>query len=140
VAAEGWFRDPFALHDARWFSDGSPTDLVRDGSSDSSDPPPDTAISTTLEPITSHASLGPFVESGFSDGPMDSELIFRVNNKRGCFSILGLWIASVAGFILPLFIFAGRGWTLIAIAIELAMIILLSGILYHRRRSRQPSS
>ena len=45
VAAEGLFKDPFAVHEDRWFSAGSPTDLVKDGSSEMSDPPPDGPIS-----------------------------------------------------------------------------------------------
>jgi len=39
VEAEGWYVDPFARHEARWFSEGTPTDLVRDGRSESHDPP-----------------------------------------------------------------------------------------------------
>ena len=31
MAAEGWYTDPFRLHEHRWFSDGTPTYLVRDG-------------------------------------------------------------------------------------------------------------
>ena len=27
--AEGWYVDPYGLHGARWFSDGTPTALVR---------------------------------------------------------------------------------------------------------------
>jgi hypothetical protein len=38
---EGWFTDPYGRHDARWMSDGTPTGLVRDGSVESTDPPPD---------------------------------------------------------------------------------------------------
>jgi hypothetical protein len=41
VAREGWYTDPFARHEARWFSDGSPTSLVRDGGATSTDPSPD---------------------------------------------------------------------------------------------------
>ena len=29
MSAEGWHEDPFAVHEARWFSDGRPTALVR---------------------------------------------------------------------------------------------------------------
>lgn len=39
-AAEGWYEDPFALHEQRWFSAGSPTSLVMDGNVESKDPPP----------------------------------------------------------------------------------------------------
>ena len=41
MTREGWYTDPFARHEARWFSDGSPTSLVRDGGATSTDPPPD---------------------------------------------------------------------------------------------------
>jgi hypothetical protein len=27
VQAEGWYRDPYEIHDDRWFSDGRPTRL-----------------------------------------------------------------------------------------------------------------
>ncbi|MDR2988502.1 MAG: alkaline phosphatase family protein [Nocardiopsaceae bacterium] len=37
---QGWFEDPFRLHDARWFSAGQPTKLVRDGDVESYDEPP----------------------------------------------------------------------------------------------------
>lgn len=37
---EGWFTDPYAVHEARWFSDGRPTKLVRDGTVESYDEPP----------------------------------------------------------------------------------------------------
>ncbi len=37
---EGWFTDPFGLHDARWMSDGNPTKLVRDHGVESYDEVP----------------------------------------------------------------------------------------------------
>ena len=40
MAAEGWYDDPFEVHEHRWFSDGRPTALVRDAHVESSDPPP----------------------------------------------------------------------------------------------------
>jgi len=39
---EGWYTDPYRVHEHRWFSDGSPTWLVRDGGKTSKDPAPDT--------------------------------------------------------------------------------------------------
>jgi hypothetical protein len=45
---EGWYRDPFALHTDRWFSDGRPTDLVRDDGQESRDPPPPVQYSEPL--------------------------------------------------------------------------------------------
>jgi hypothetical protein len=40
VKAEGWYRDPYLVHEDRWFSAGEPTALVRDGGVDGNDPPP----------------------------------------------------------------------------------------------------
>jgi hypothetical protein len=39
---EGWYSDPYAVHEHRWFSDGTPTALVRDHGTTSKDPPPET--------------------------------------------------------------------------------------------------
>jgi hypothetical protein len=35
---EGWYEDPYGLHQDRWFSDGQPTKLVRDSGIESYDP------------------------------------------------------------------------------------------------------
>jgi hypothetical protein len=35
---EGWYTDPYARHEARWLSQGTPTRLVRDGHVEGSDP------------------------------------------------------------------------------------------------------
>jgi hypothetical protein len=40
VRAQGWYRDPYRLHEDRYFSDGHPTKLVRDGEVECYDPPP----------------------------------------------------------------------------------------------------
>jgi hypothetical protein len=48
---EGWFTDPFDRHEARWFSVGTPTKLVRDGSTESHDDPPDEPFSHDPERI-----------------------------------------------------------------------------------------
>jgi hypothetical protein len=31
MKAQGWCRDPYLVHEDRYFSDGQPTKLVRDG-------------------------------------------------------------------------------------------------------------
>jgi hypothetical protein len=38
--AEGWYVDPFGVHEYRWISDGTPTSLVKDGPVEATDPPP----------------------------------------------------------------------------------------------------
>ena len=40
MTEEGWYSDPFLLHEDRWFSAGTPTALVRDEGVASQDPPP----------------------------------------------------------------------------------------------------
>jgi hypothetical protein len=40
MGAEGWYRDPFGVHDDRWVSGGEPTRLVRDRGVESHDEPP----------------------------------------------------------------------------------------------------
>ena len=40
MKAQGWYRDPYCVHEDRYFSDGQPTKLVRDGSVECYDPPP----------------------------------------------------------------------------------------------------
>jgi hypothetical protein len=40
VKAEGWYRDPYLVHQDRWFSAGQPTELVRDDGTEGNDPPP----------------------------------------------------------------------------------------------------
>jgi hypothetical protein len=59
VKAEGWYRDPFQLHEDRWFSAGRPTSLVRDGGLESHDPAPDTSFD------------GPLVEAPAGEAAMD---------------------------------------------------------------------
>jgi len=44
---EGWYTDPYALHDARWMSEGRPTALVRDGDIENQDPAPDGPFTVT---------------------------------------------------------------------------------------------
>jgi hypothetical protein len=48
---EGWYRDPYGLHTDRWYSDGQPTRLVRDGSTESYDDPPPHDPPAPPEPV-----------------------------------------------------------------------------------------
>jgi hypothetical protein len=54
---DGWFQDPFALHEARYISHGRATKLVRDGTSESYDPPPTEVITPdVLQAAPTHAT------------------------------------------------------------------------------------
>ncbi len=55
MGAEGWYVDPYGLHEARWISDGNPTNLVRDGDIESKDPPPDVPFKGPLEELPEDA-------------------------------------------------------------------------------------
>jgi hypothetical protein len=47
--SEGWFTDPFSRHEARWLTDGVPTNRVRDGRVEATDPVPDEPFS--VDPV-----------------------------------------------------------------------------------------
>ena len=49
---EGWYLDPYGLHQARWFSGGSPTALVRDNDRESRDARPGRDYDRPLVPLT----------------------------------------------------------------------------------------
>lgn len=65
---QGWYVDPLGVHDARWFSAGEPTDLVRDDAIEARDPWP--AGRDAGEPT-------PFPES---EAPVGTDLI-RVDGE-----------------------------------------------------------
>ena len=48
---DGWFLDPFLRHHDRFFAQGRPTELVRDGLHESFDPPPELLLSVPLVPV-----------------------------------------------------------------------------------------
>jgi hypothetical protein len=58
---EGWYTDPFGLHEARWMSDGQPSALVRDGGVGSQDPPPSEPFAHDPQPV----------EEGTTEDPED---------------------------------------------------------------------
>lgn len=49
---EGWYTDPYGRHEARWLSQGRPTRLVRDGTTERyDDPPVEEAPSVVPRPV-----------------------------------------------------------------------------------------
>jgi hypothetical protein len=55
---EGWYVDPYRLHEARWISAGTPTALVRDGNVEAQDPPPNTPYAGPLEELAETPAKG----------------------------------------------------------------------------------
>jgi hypothetical protein len=66
---EGWYHDPYGLHDARWFSDGRPTKLVRDGSEESYDDPPHEPPTGRPEPIEARGRRDDLHRAGETSPP-----------------------------------------------------------------------
>jgi hypothetical protein len=59
LEAEGWFRDPYGVHQDRWYSIGRPTPLVRDDGVESTDPaPPGPAPGGPLVPAAAPPPVG----------------------------------------------------------------------------------
>jgi len=56
--AEGWYQDPYRIHQYRWFSMGKPSALVRDGLIESNHAPPDMPYVGMLVPEGSDAGTG----------------------------------------------------------------------------------
>ncbi|MGO8871292.1 MAG: hypothetical protein ACLQPH_07790 [Acidimicrobiales bacterium] len=79
-AAEGWYEDPFRLHQHRWFSNGKPSKLVRDDGVESSDPAPGDVPPGPLVPVDSVAvaadgsdlKRADDAEANSSGGPSDA--------------------------------------------------------------------
>lgn len=66
---QGWSDDPFQLHEARYFSGGRPTKLVRDEGLESYDEPPAAAIAMPAPP-TPPAGPVPYLYAD-GDGYLD---------------------------------------------------------------------
>jgi hypothetical protein len=57
--AQGWFRDPFGVHEDRYFSAGQPTKLVRDHDVEAYDEPPDRPFALLdLVPVAPDTEIG----------------------------------------------------------------------------------
>jgi hypothetical protein len=69
--AQGWYIDPFGVHQHRWISQDRPSDLVRDDGVESKDPPPDAA--PTL----------PYVKVVADPRSMSNRDTFRADGNKG---------------------------------------------------------
>jgi hypothetical protein len=55
---EGWYTDPYGLHEARWMSDGQATALVRDGNTEATEDVPPGPFSRPPERIAAEGTDG----------------------------------------------------------------------------------
>lgn len=56
TGAEGWYEDPYGVHQHRWFSAGKPSGLVRDGGIEAKDRPPTEPFEGPLVRATSESA------------------------------------------------------------------------------------
>jgi hypothetical protein len=82
LGAIGWYRDPYGVHEDRYFSQGFPTKLVRDSGVESYDPPPGRRLPTELIPVPVAAPrVGHGVDLRRADDACDQA--FRWRPKAG---------------------------------------------------------
>jgi hypothetical protein len=86
--AEGWYLDPYQIHQDRWMSAGIPTSLVRDGQQESYDPPPD------------HPPPDVLVRVGSAE-PGDPADLRRADDAEasGQYDPMKAWCAAMSGFV-----------------------------------------
>jgi hypothetical protein len=82
--AEGWYHDPYALHEDRWFSLGTPTKLVRDDGQETYDEPPATPLpeselvpADSAGPEDSHGTDLRRADAACDDSPYSAEVARR---------------------------------------------------------------
>jgi hypothetical protein len=77
VNPEGRYQDLFGAHEPRWFADGTPTALVRDGHVESRDDPPSSSWEGPVEEIEDATESSPDdlrrADDGQSDRPVEEE-------------------------------------------------------------------
>jgi hypothetical protein len=68
---QGWYEDPFRLHEARYFSAGQPTKLVKDGSVESYDEPPSEGMPESGAAASSGHAVSGTLNRAEGDKPND---------------------------------------------------------------------
>ena len=85
VRAQGWYRDPYGVHEDRYFSAGTPTKLVRDNGQESYDPLPDCPLPDgDLIPAQSAGSEAePWSDLERADQPEPTPVWLRIGAGTG---------------------------------------------------------
>ena len=84
---EGWYADPYQIHEARWISAGTPTALVRDGQVEAQDPPPQTPYLGQLEEL---AETDPKDDDDLMRADMAESTSFDPDNEaRAAWDVFG---------------------------------------------------
>ena len=89
--AQGWYRDPYRVHEDRHMSAGLPTKLVRDDGLESYDPPPDrplpegdlVPVEQALYPeLAAHRQLAGAIQAAAAELGLDLGTVAPGNNPR----------------------------------------------------------
>jgi hypothetical protein len=72
---EGWFTDPFLVHEERWLSNGRPTKLVKDRGVESFDQPPDRPPTQTPTRIEADATATGGSDPQRADGAQTGQVV-----------------------------------------------------------------
>ena len=85
VRAQGWYCDPYGVHEDRYLSAGTPTKLVRDNGQESYDPPPDRPLPDgDLIPAESAGSeSSPWSDLKCADQPERTPVWLRIAGSGG---------------------------------------------------------
>ncbi len=147
VVKEGWYEDPARRHEYRWFSAGTPTDLVRDGAGTSRDPlsitdlsgyqamelgrpPDDGPLLRPAQPEHAQPVLDRYaVYSSTRAHPIDLQ---DWQPRRSATEVTAIWVLFLAGPVLP---FVGAPLIAWLAAWMLAALIGI-GVPWRRRRRR----
>ena len=89
LPAEGWYRDPFGVHEDRWMSQGRPTKLVRDGGTESYDPPPDQPLPDALVPVPDDEPEDPSDLRRYGDSGEEQPYSTRRARQAGMDAVTG---------------------------------------------------
>ena len=149
VVKEGWYEDPAGRHQYRWFSAGTPTDLVRDGTGTSRDPlsitdpsvyqtmtlgrpPDDGPLLRPAQPEHAQPFLDRYaVYSSTRAHPIDLQ---DWQPRRSATEIIAIWLLIFAGIFLPVTGAPPIAWPAPWV---LALLIGIAGPRLRRRRARR---
>jgi hypothetical protein len=143
--AEGWQRDPSERHAERWYSDGQPTWLVRDGLSEDEDPLPGMTVQHHPDPVPNPSSQpdpaapnwafpARRVSLNVVDSPDVAGASRHVRDHFGVLIIRGLVVFFVVAC--PVFLVLAGG-ALVVVGIVLLVAIFWASVQFQKSRIRQ---
>jgi len=109
---QGWYEDPFRLHEARYFSAGKPTKLVRDGNIESCDEPPAAgvpgsgAVASSGHAVSATLTRAEAATANSLDRIGENVPPYARSRPRGLFTAVA--VIAVAGIVTAVAVVAGK--------------------------------